>query len=49
MSSEEDMEEALKEFVGQFGNPDIYTQIVLEEFFRELMGRESVHLPGEAE
>lgn len=33
--------EAMKCFMGQFGTADIYTQIVLEEFFKELIGNDT--------
>jgi hypothetical protein len=29
--------DAIKCFLGQFGSSDIYMQIVLEEFFKELL------------
>lgn len=37
---EKEMSEALEAFFGQFGQMDVYTSIVLEEFFRELMDGE---------
>lgn len=48
-----DPAEAINAFLENFGNKDIYTQIVLEEFFKELFNEQgeelSVHLSGEAE
>ena len=35
--NEDKAEEAMRCFFCQFGTPDIYTQIVLEEFFKELL------------
>jgi hypothetical protein len=35
-----DMGDALEAFFGQFGQLDAYSLLVLEEFFRELMGEE---------
>ena len=34
---EKDTAEAMESFLSQFGTMDIYVQIVLEEFFRELL------------
>lgn len=42
--------ETLKDFFSQFGEYDIYTNLVLEEFFNQLYGKksqESVSLPSE--
>ena len=35
---EKDAADALEAFFGQFGTIDAHASIVLEEFFRELMG-----------
>lgn len=35
--NEDKAEDAMRCFFGQFGTPDIYTQIVLEEFFKGLL------------
>lgn len=35
---DKDAGDAMEAFFGQFGEMDIYASIVLEEFFRELMG-----------
>lgn len=37
---DKDAGDAMEAFFAQFGNMDIYTSIVLEEFFRELMDGE---------
>jgi hypothetical protein len=37
---EQEMSDALEAFFGQFGKVDMYTSIVLEEFFKELMDGE---------
>jgi hypothetical protein len=44
--NEEDVSDALRIFFGQFGTIDACAQLVLEEFFKELLN-ESVHLSGE--
>jgi len=36
---EKELEETIDEFFKQFGNFDIYTQIVLEEFFKEICNK----------
>ena len=37
---EPDVGDAMEAFFGQFGDLDAHAAIVLEEFFRELMGEE---------
>jgi len=39
-TSGKDAGDALEAFFGQFGQLDVYSSLVLEEFFRELMGEE---------
>lgn len=46
VKKEEEVADALEIFFDQFGKSDIYTQIVLEEFFKRLLD-ESIHLHGE--
>jgi hypothetical protein len=39
---------AIEAFFCQFGTFDIYTQIVLEEFFKELLDeKHAIHIPSE--
>jgi hypothetical protein len=40
-SKEDEIKDTINSFFKQFGNSDIYTQIVLEEFFRELFNEKS--------
>lgn len=41
-------DDTLEIFFNQFGEIDIYTKIVLEEFFKELLNEKSdVHISGE--
>lgn len=44
--NEEEIADALGIFFGQFGTMDACAQLVLEEFFKELLD-EPVHLPSE--
>lgn len=39
-SQDKDVSHAMEAFFGQFGDMDTYASIVLEEFFKELMGEE---------
>ena len=40
-AKEKDIKETINSFFEQFGKTDIYTQIVLEEFFKELYNEKS--------
>jgi hypothetical protein len=41
LSKDEEVQDTLKCFFNQFGFIDFYTQIVLEEFFKELLNDKS--------
>lgn len=48
-SKETEIKETINSFFDQFGIKDLYTQIVLEEFFKELFNEESnLHISGES-
>lgn len=45
---EDEIKDTIDCFLDQFGSGDIYTQIVLEEFFRELFNEKyNIRLPSE--
>jgi hypothetical protein len=37
----------MESFIGQFGKIDIYAQIVLEEFMKELIKQNDLHISSE--
>jgi hypothetical protein len=43
----EEIADTLSCFFDQFGSMDLYTQIVIEEIFKELMDEPNFHIPSE--